>query len=274
MVERLPVPVQLVLDLLDALALERVRHDHGGLAVRVERLRVRAVDLLEVVPVDLDRLPAEGLGPLRVRVQIPAVHRLAALPEPVHVDDRGQVLELVERGVLEGLPHRALGHLAVAAQAPDPVREPVEVLAGEGDADRDRQPLAERAGGDVDPGNLGGRVTFHAAAEDAKREELVVRDRAGGLEHRVDEGGRVSLGEDQVVVVRVLGLVVVVVQVLRHQDGHQVGRGHRRGRVPRFRHVRRADRIHAQLLSELSPVVHFGHPASFARPLAPHLTAR
>ena len=112
---------------------------------------VGAVDLLEVVPVDLDRLPAEGLGPLRVRVEIPAVHRLAALAEPVHVDDRGQVLELVERGVLERLPHRALGHLAVAAQAPDAVREPVEVLAGERHADRDRQPLAERAGGDVDP---------------------------------------------------------------------------------------------------------------------------
>ena len=97
------------------------------------------VDRLHVVAVDLDRMPAEGLGPLRVRVEIPAVHRLAALAEPVHVDDRDQVVELLVPGVLERLPHRALGHLAVAAQHPDPVREPVEPLARERDPDAVRQ---------------------------------------------------------------------------------------------------------------------------------------
>ena len=87
----LPCQFSLVLDRLDALALDRVRDDHRRLAGRVPRLGVGAVDRLEVVPVDLDRVPAERLGPLRVRVEVPAVHGLAALPEPVHVDDRGQV---------------------------------------------------------------------------------------------------------------------------------------------------------------------------------------
>ena len=268
MVERLSVPVELVLDLLDALALERVRDDHGRLTVGVERLLVCAVDLLEVMSLDLDRLPAEGLCPLRVRVEIPAVHRLAALAEPVHVDDRGQVLELVEGGVLERLPHRALGHLAVAAQTPDAVRQLVEVLPGERDPDRDRESLAEGAGGDVDPRDLGGGMAFHTAAEDAEREQLVVRNRAGGLVHGVEEGRGVSLGEDEVVVVRVPGIVEVVVEVLRHEHGHQVGRGHRRGGMARFRHVRGTNRVDPQLLSELSPVVHFGHPCSSRSPLA------
>ena len=89
---------------------------------------------------------------VRVGREIPAVHRLAALAEPVDVDDRRQVVELVERGVLGRLPHRALGHLAVAADHPDAERQPVEPLAGERHADADRQALPERAGGHVDPG--------------------------------------------------------------------------------------------------------------------------
>jgi hypothetical protein len=37
-----------------------VRHDHGGLALLCGRLAVRLVDRLDVVAVDLDRVPAEG----------------------------------------------------------------------------------------------------------------------------------------------------------------------------------------------------------------------
>jgi hypothetical protein len=57
------------------------------------------------------------------------VHRLAALAEPVDVDDRDQVVELVVRGVLERLPLGALGNLAVAAERPDAERQPVEPSA-------------------------------------------------------------------------------------------------------------------------------------------------
>jgi hypothetical protein len=79
------------------------------------------------------------------------VHRLAALAEPVDVEDHGQVVELPVGGVLERLPDRALGHLAVAGENPDAVRPRVDRLRGERDADADRQAEAERAGGDVDP---------------------------------------------------------------------------------------------------------------------------
>ena len=211
-----------------------LRHDHGRHACRLESLGVRGVDRLHVVTVDLDRLPAESLGSLRVRVEIPAVHRLAALAEPVHVDDRDQVVELLVPGVLERLPHRALGHLAVAAEHPDPVREPVEPLARERDADAVRQPLAQRAGRHVHPRQDRSRVPLEPASELAEREQLLVRDRARGLVHRVQERRRVPLGEDEMVVPRVVGFIEVVPEVLRQQDGHEVGRGHRRGRMARL----------------------------------------
>jgi hypothetical protein len=142
-VERLAVPALLVLDRLHTLALDRLGDDHRRRSLGRDRLCERRIDRLDVVAVDLDRVPAESLGPLRIRVEIPAVHRLSALAEPVDVDDRGQVVELLVGAVLEGLPHRALGHLAVTAECPDPVRKLVEPLAGQRDADRKGKALAE-----------------------------------------------------------------------------------------------------------------------------------
>src|SRR5829696_9764388 len=144
-VERLAVLAGLVLDRRYALALLGPGDDHGRRPGRRDRLVERGGDRVDVVAVDGDRVPAERLGAADVAVEVPADHRLARLAEPVDVDDRGQVVQLVERRVLERLPDRALGHLRVAAQAPDPVRQPVEPLARQRHADCDRQPLAERA---------------------------------------------------------------------------------------------------------------------------------
>ena len=155
----------LVLDLGIALALDRLRDDDDGLAGDVRRLGVRAVDRLDVVAVDLDRVAAEGARAVGVRVEIPAVHRLAALAEPVDVDDRDEVVELEMRRVLERLPLRALGDLAVAAKRPDAERQPVELLAGERHPHRVRKSLAERAGGDVDPRDARRRMPLEDRVE-------------------------------------------------------------------------------------------------------------
>ena len=214
-----------------------------------------AVDGGDVVPVDLDRLPAERLRARAVGIEVPAVHRLAGLAEPVDVDDRGQVVELVEARVLERLPHRALGHLGVAAQAPDPIRQAVELLAGQRDAHRDRQALPQGPGGHVDPRQDGRRMSLDPAAELAEGEHLLVADRAGGLVHRVQQRRRVALAEDQMIVPRILRRAEVVVEVLRHEHGHEVGGRHRRRRVAAAGGAARADRVDADLLAELPPIV-------------------
>ena len=257
----------LVLDVGIALALDRLRDDHDRLARDVDRLGVGAVDRLDVVAVDLDRVAAEGARAVGVGVEIPAVHRLAALAEPVHVEDRDEVVELEVRRVLERLPLRALGDLAVAAERPDAERQPVELLAGERHADRVRQALAERAGRDVDPRDPRRRVPLEDRVELPVRQQLLLRDRAGGAEHRVEERRRVALREDEPVVVRVVRVVEVVAQVLREQHGHQVGRGHARGRMAGARLRGGADRVDPQLLPQLAPeldVVH-GHDLSLRR---------
>ena len=250
--DRLAVLAGQILDRLDALALLRAGDDHRRLAGRLARLGVGGVDRGVVVAVDRDRVPAERLGPLDVAVEVPADHRLARLPEAVDVDDRGQVVEAGEGGVLERLPHRALGHLGVTAQAPHAVGQAVELLARERNADRDRQALAERAGGHVDPRQHRDRVALELRPELAERQQVLVRDRSGGLEHRVVERRRVALGEDQVVVIGVLGVLVVEVEVLLHQHRHQVGRRHRGRRVAGVGGGGGANRVDAELLAELA----------------------
>ena len=248
----LAVPAVLVLDFGETLALDRPGDDHGRLFGVRQRLAVRPVDGAEVVAVDDDRVAAERLHAAAVGVEVPTELRLAALAEAVDVPDGGQVGRLVVRRLVECLPDRSLGELGVAAQDPHVERQLVEVLARDRHTDADGQALAERAGGDVDPRDRRGRVALQARAELAVSHELLVADRADGLEHRVAERRSVTLGVDEVVVVRVLGLAPVVLQVLGDQDGDQVC-GRHRGRGVAGSGGRAApDRVDAQLLTEVA----------------------
>ena len=225
------MPAVLVLDGRYALALQRRGEDSRRPAGQRRGVRVRLVDRLDVVAVDLDRVPPERTRALGEDARVPPDHRLSALPEPVHVDDRREVVEAVVRGVLERLPHRALGQLRVAAQHPDPVREPVEVPAGDRHADADRQPLAERPGGNVDPGEDRRRVALERAAERPVAVEVLLGDHARSAEDPVEERRCVALREDETVVRRGLRIRPVVAEVAVHEHGHEVGGRHAGGRV-------------------------------------------
>ena len=255
------MPAVLVLDGLHALALDRPRHDDGRAAGNLCRLPERAIDLLDVVAVDFDRVPAESACPFDVHAGVPSDHRLASLSQAVDVDDRGQVVEPVVPRVLEGFPHRAFRRLTVAAEDPHPRGQPVQILRRDPHADADRQALPERAGRHVHPGDERRRMSFEHAPERPVRQQLLVGDRPDGAENRVVERGGVALGEDQPVVRRVLRVVVVVAEMVRDEDGHQVGRRHPRSGMARLRDRRGPDRVDAELLSELAEFVrvHRGH---------------
>ncbi len=173
--------------------------------------------------------------------------------------------------MIEGLPDRALGHLAVTAEAPDPRRRAVEPLAGERQARGHRQALAERARGDVDPGQHRRGVALEPAAELAEAEQLVVVDRPGRLEARIEERRGVALGEDQVVVRGVARVLEVEPEVAVEQHGHQLGCGHRRGRVARAAGIAAANRVHPQLLCQLAAEVVSVHVWVIPTSVAPSL---
>ena len=259
-VERLAVEAGLVLDGRDALALERAGDDDRRPAGGLERLGVGAVDRLHVVAVDLDRVPAERLGSLHVDVGVPAEHGLAALAEPVDVEDRRQVVELVVGGVLERLPDRALGRLAVAVQDPDTGRQPARGACAPSamptpiGSPWPSEPVATSTHGITGVGCPSRRLPCCRYVSSS-----VVVDRAGGAVDRVEQRRRVPLREDELVVPRVVRPVEVVAEVLGDEHRHQVGCRHPRAGMPGFRGGSGADGVHPELLTELAPELDVVH---------------
>ena len=267
-VQRLAVPTFFVLDCLNSLAFDRPGNDHSRAPVYRERFLIRAVDGLDVVAIGLDRCPAERLGAAaNVGREIPAVHCLAALAEPVHVENRDQVVEFIERGVLERLPHRALGRLAVSAQHPY-ARGRVLQLPGERDADGDREALPRGPRFEVHPREDWGWMPLKARADTAERQQLSVGDRAARLVDGVEQRRGVALREDQMIVARVVGLAEksyrryfeIRTAISSAADIDDVG-------WPDFRHGAGTNGVDAQLLRQLTPEYDFGSDRAIGAPI-------
>ncbi len=97
--KRLAVPAFLIFDLTESASLDGFRQDYRGRRCLTRRGEC-AVDVLQVVPVDGDRPGAEGFNASRVGRQVPAQFGWSALPEPVHVDNDGEVRQPVVTGLV------------------------------------------------------------------------------------------------------------------------------------------------------------------------------
>src|SRR5207302_270076 len=91
--QRLAVPVLLVLDLAESLALDGAGDDYRRVLIAAARLGQCLVDLAQVVPVDENWPAAERLDTLAIHVEIPLVFGGAALAQPVDVEDGTKVAE-------------------------------------------------------------------------------------------------------------------------------------------------------------------------------------
>ena len=223
----LAVPALLVGEEGDAVPFLRPGDDEGRVVVG-DRVAVGEVDLLDVVAVDLRGAPAERLGPAPEHIPGPPVHRGTTLPEAVQVEDRGDVARAVERDRFHRLPDRALCHLGVTEQHPDPRVAAIEPHR-DGHPEPDRESLAEGPGRHVHPGQLGdrGRMTLERRALLAEGQELVVAERADPFQRRVQAWRGVALRQDESVVRRVRGVFDVEPEVVGEQDGQQVRTRHR-----------------------------------------------
>jgi len=146
------------------------------------------------VAVDHQGLSAEGLDSAGVAVEIPFQLGRAALAEPVHVDNGSEIAEVVVAGLVQRLPDRALGGLAVPAQHPGVIVEAVQAAASQTHPDRVRQPLAERPGGYVHPGQDRGGVALQAGTEaSVGLDQLRLIDHPDRPEHRIEQRGGMPL---------------------------------------------------------------------------------
>ena len=239
------MPVRLAGEEADALALERARQDHGGLAGGAARLGQRPEDLRHVVAVDGDGVPAEGLPAPLERGQVVFELGAAALAERVDVGDADQV---VEREVLPGggsFPHRPLGAFAVAHEHVGAVVG-LQAARVQGAADAGAESLAERPGGDVDERQARRRVALEIGGELAEVEQVAARHEAGLGPRRVEQRRGMALRQHEAVGMLVLGVRGVVPHLGEEQRRHQIRRREAGGRMTAAGLGRGRDRLDAE----------------------------
>ncbi len=147
-VDRAIVAGDRVLHEAHALALDRVGREPGGLSLLERQVLQGGVDLPDVVAVDLAIGPAAGANLVAQRLQVEHVLAESQGLDLVVVDDHGQVVEMVLGGQQDRLPGGAGVAVAVAHQAEIAVL-PSGPLGGQGHAAGHRQPVAQRAGGEL-----------------------------------------------------------------------------------------------------------------------------
>ena len=144
------VPARDVLHEVDTLALDGVGQDQGRLAFDVTGLLERGQDLLHVVPVDVDDVPAEGAV---LVLQGLDVHHVLDPPidlKAVPVDDRTDIVQLEVARRHDGFPDLPFLLLTVPHQAVGAVVSVVQIRR-QSDAYADGQSLPERPGRSLDP---------------------------------------------------------------------------------------------------------------------------
>ena len=179
-----------------------------------------------IVAIDLDDVPAEGAPLVRQRLEIVGLGDGGALLQAVAVDDQGQVGELAVAGGHRRLPVAAFLQLAVAGDD-----EGAEIgavhLPGDGDADRDRQAVAERPGIGLDAGNV---VAVRMAVQLRQRLHVggqhIERDEAGLGQRRVERAGAVALAQDEAVAAGIARPLRIVAQHAEIEGRQNVGDRH------------------------------------------------
>ena len=104
-----------------------------------------------------------------------------------------------------------------------------------------------------------GRMSLEALPETAvSGHQLLIAHHPGRLEQRVEKRRGVTLGEDEMVVGRGVGVVPVVAQMTRHQHRDQVSRRHARGGMTGACARRGPDRVDPELRRQLCDGVEVG----------------
>jgi hypothetical protein len=244
--------VEVVLHEIDPFAGDGVGDDHDRLIL--DRLReVAGVDdLREVVAVDLDHMPAEGLPLL---AQVFERHDLLRRPADLNVvpiGDGDEVRQPVLGGKHRRLPRVPLVLLAVAHRAVNPAIADSIHLPRLGNAGRLRQPRAERPAGRFQPGKARPfRMALQTRPELAERHQLLDGEVAGPRHRRVAHRDDVPIGEDQPVALRPVRILRVVFEDDEVERREDVGHPERPGRMPAARLDQHLDDVLPDRVSQL-----------------------
>ena len=174
------VPAILIFQERNSFPFDGFGNDHQRLARDVQCLMVSLQNFRERVSVDGNGFPPKSRNPLGIGREIMSVHRCSALPQTVYVENPDEVVQLVVRRDLQGLPLRAFSHFAVPQKHVRFVRKLVEIFPANGHADPDGEALPERAGSRFGISKGGRGMAFKGTAEfPIIRQEILFRQLPG-----------------------------------------------------------------------------------------------
>ena len=159
----------------------------------------------DIVAVHHVHVPAEGTPAVFHGRERQDVLRVTERLLPVQVDDGDQVRQPVVGREHHRLPEGALVALGIADERESPPPRPLQLGRQRG-AGRDRQPLPERAGREVDPSQGAFGVDAEQRFVGAVGVELLLGQPAPQEQRRVDREDRVAFADDETVAVRIIGV--------------------------------------------------------------------
>src|SRR3954462_7507327 len=123
------------------------------------------------MPVNFFGAPSENFQAAFVHVEVMAERGFLALPEPIHVHDSYEVIQLVDARQGSSFPNCALGAFAVPHEHIRAVIQFVQTRA-QRHTHTNSQTLAERSGGDINKWQARRGVSLEVAANSPQFEKV------------------------------------------------------------------------------------------------------
>ncbi len=230
---RLAVPFVFPLEFLDALAGNRVGQDQRRLLEHGRGGADRAVDLAEIMPIDLDHVPVPGAPLVGQWLERHDVLREAIDLDVVAIDDAHEVVQPLLAAQHARLPCRTRFLFSVRHETVDPAFAILAIdTVGDRHPDRLRQSRTQWSRARFQSRQpFAMRMALQPRAELAQRLQFrdreISRIRHRGVEHRTD----VTIGQHQPVAIRPGGVLRIVLEAMQVQIGEDVGHAERAGGV-------------------------------------------
>src|ERR1043165_9211610 len=128
-----------------------------------------------------------------------------ALPKPVYIHNRNQVVKLVNASKRRGFPHAAFGAFAITEQH---IRFEIALVetCAQGHSGTDAEPLSKRAGGNVNKWHARCGMAFHIAAKFAQSHHFRFRENSQFGPCCPQHWRGMAFGKNEPVIVWVLGI--------------------------------------------------------------------
>jgi hypothetical protein len=257
--QRLTVPVELVFDLFGkVLSLEGLGEDGERLlGFVVSGGGICLDDFSDIVTINADSFPSERCESSGINFSFVLLHGGLGLTKGVDVDDGNEVVKVIVSSKVGSFPDRSFSALTITEQGVEFVLDLVHIFGGISHTSGNGKTLSEGSGGYVNELESGDGVTFKLTVDVTEGLEGFLGEETIVSPADVKDGSVVTLGKDEFIVGKVLGVLGVIVHTgfVEEKDGQELSRGRTGSGVTRFGLFDGFDDINSEDVSQVRKVL-------------------